>query len=621
MKKLFLPAIFLVLGYGFWVSPQFKEISAGVAIFLFGMLSLEEGFKAFTGGVLEKLLKGATNRLWKSLSFGFITTSIMQSSSLVSLVTISFLSAGLIELAQGVGIIFGANIGTTTGAWLVAGLGMKVNISSYAMPILVFGVILMFQANRMLKGAGYILSGLGFLFLGIHHMKEGFEAYRGSIDLVAYAMPGILGVLVFTLIGTLATVVMQSSHATLVLIITALAAGQISYENALALAIGANIGTTITAILGALSANIAGKQLAAAHLIFNVVTAAIAIGLLQPMALLVDSCAQWLGIADDNYMLKLAIFHTLFNLVGVLVMLPWIRHLVRWLKRTLLPRNRRRVAELVAGQEDRRIEPERPRYLKAAVLSYPDTALEAIIREVRHLFDNAFGVMSHGLFLHRSDLLSDKPLQEVVERAGIPKSQVDVDKLYKMQVRAIYSELIAFAARAQTGMSESQMQLLFALKLASRDIVEAVKDVKHLQKNMRVQLQQGTPVMQQQYNNIRIQLGSLLRELSRMRGQGSAEETLLTLARLKREMLKVDILSSGVLDQLIRGDEISESDAASLINDYSYALRVAQNLLAMAEVLFSASSSGAPSVEQAIALDSVDIEQLLQADNIDREGV
>ncbi|WP_426415631.1 Na/Pi cotransporter family protein [Aestuariirhabdus sp. LZHN29] len=621
MKKIFLPSIFLILGYGFWVSPQFKEISAGVAIFLFGMLSLEEGFKAFTGGILEKLLKGATNRLWKSLSFGFVTTSVMQSSSLVSLVTISFLSAGLIELAQGVGIIFGANIGTTTGAWLVAGLGMKVKISAYAMPILVFGVILLFQSNRVLKGAGYVLSGLGFLFLGIHYMKEGFEAYRGSIDLVAYAMPGLAGVLVFTLIGTVATVIMQSSHATLVLIITALAAGQVSYENALALAIGANIGTTITAILGALSANIAGRQLAAAHLIFNAVTAIIAIVFLQPMATLVDSAAQWMGIAADNYTLKLAIFHTLFNFVGVLVMLPWIRQLVRWLKRALRPKERRKADELPAGQQDRRTQPDRPRYLKPAVLGYPDTALEAIIREVRHLFDNAFGVMAHGLFLNRSDLLSDKPLQEVVERGGGPKGQVDVEKLYQMHVRSIYSEVIAFAARAQSSMSESQMQMLFSLKIASRDIVEAVKDVKHLQKNMRAQLSTGSPVMRRQYNTIRVQLGTLLRELSRLRSQGSAEETLLTLTRLKREMQKVDILSNGVLDQLIRGEEISESDAASLINDYSYALRVAQNLIAMAEVLFSASSSGTPSVEQVLALDSVDIEQLLQTENIDREGV
>ena len=188
------------LAYGFWVSPDFKEIAAGVAIFLFGMLSLEEGFKTFTGGLLERILKRTTDRLWKSMSFGIVSTTIMQSSSLVSVLTISFLSAGLITLSEGIGIVFGANLGTTTGAWLVAGFGLKVKISAYAMPMLVFGIILIFQKSKSLKGVGYVLTGLGFLFLGIHHMKEGFEAFKEGIDLVAYAVPGLKGLFIFTLI-------------------------------------------------------------------------------------------------------------------------------------------------------------------------------------------------------------------------------------------------------------------------------------------------------------------------------------------------------------------------------------------------------------------------------------
>ncbi len=178
LKKTILPVILLLLFYGFWVSPDFKEIAAGVAVFLFGMLFLEQGFQAFTGGLLEKLLQRTTSSTWKSLSFGVVSTTLMQSSSLVSVITISFLGAGLIDLAAGVGIIFGANLGTTTGAWLIAGFGMKVKISAYAMPMLVTGIILVFQKSKSLKGVGYILAGLGFLFLGIHFMKE---ALRPSV--------------------------------------------------------------------------------------------------------------------------------------------------------------------------------------------------------------------------------------------------------------------------------------------------------------------------------------------------------------------------------------------------------------------------------------------------------
>ncbi|MBW2244118.1 MAG: Na/Pi cotransporter family protein, partial [Deltaproteobacteria bacterium] len=297
IRRILLPTILLILAYGLWISPDFKEIASGVAIFLFGMLAMEQGFQAFTGGVLERLLKSATDRLWKSLTFGMITTTFMQSSSLVSVITISFLSAELISLAAGIGIVFGANLGTTTGAWLVAGFGLKVKLSSYAMPILVFGVLLIFQRSKLLHGIGYVLAGIGFLFLGIHHMKEGFEALKQGIDLSSYAVAGYPGLFLFVAVGVLATVVMQSSHATLVLVITALAAGQVSYENALALAIGSNVGTTVTAILGSLSSSIQGKRLAGAHLIFNLVTGLIAImGITQIMGL-VEGLSQILGIA------------------------------------------------------------------------------------------------------------------------------------------------------------------------------------------------------------------------------------------------------------------------------------------------------------------------------------
>ena len=330
LKKILLPSIILVLGWGFWVSPDFKTISAGVAIFLFGMLSLEEGFRAFTGGALERLLRRTTSSTWKSVVFGIFSTTVMQSSSLVSVITISFLSAGLITLGAGIGIIFGANLGTTTGAWLIAGFGLKVDIASYAMPMLAIGIILVFQSSKALKGIGYILAGLGFLFLGIHYMKEGFESFKATIDLSQFAVAGYPGLFLFMAVGVFATVVMQSSHATLVLIITALAAGQITYENALALAIGANVGTTITAMLGAMSANEAGKRLAVAHLLFNLVTGLLAIILVYQLVNLVDWVAAEIGIAADDYTLKLAVFHSIFNLLGIMVMLPALGKLVQF---------------------------------------------------------------------------------------------------------------------------------------------------------------------------------------------------------------------------------------------------------------------------------------------------
>ena len=272
IRKLLLVVILILLGGTLFLNPNVKTISAGVAILLFGMIMLENGFKAFAKGPLQKILKNATNELYKSIPVGAAVTALIQSSSLVSVITISFISAGLISLAGGLGLIFGANIGTTATAWLVAGFGLKVKISALAMPMLIFGIIFSFQKKKSLKGIGNILAGLGFFFLGIHFMKEGFDVFKDYIDLSQYAVSGFLGVILYCFLGILITTILQSSSATLALILTGLAAGQIEYENALALAIGANIGTTITAILGSLSANVAGKRLAGGHLVFNFVT-------------------------------------------------------------------------------------------------------------------------------------------------------------------------------------------------------------------------------------------------------------------------------------------------------------------------------------------------------------
>ena len=357
----------------------------------------------------------------------------MQSSSLVSVITISFLSAGLIELASGIGIIFGANIGTTTGAWLIAGLGMKVNVSAYAMPMLVFGIILVFQKSNSLKGVGYILAGLGFLFLGIHHMKEGFEAFRNTIDLTEFAVSGVLGLFLFTAMGVFATVVMQSSHATLVLIITALAAQQITYENALALAIGANVGTTITAIIGSMSANYQGKRLAGAHLVFNFVTGLIAIILINQFVTVVDVIADYVGIAEDDYTLKLAVFHTIFNAVGVIIMIPFINHLVRSLERVLPAPT----LDLVGTK-----------YLNSSVLDFPETLVEAVRNETFHLYENAFEIIAHGINLHRSEILSGKDLDELIKNDR-KAFEINFDDIYERKVKVLFNEIIDFISRGQ----------------------------------------------------------------------------------------------------------------------------------------------------------------------------
>jgi len=602
LRRILLPTILVILAYGFWISPDFKEIAAGVAIFLFGMLSLEEGFKAFSGGTLEKILRNSTDKLYKSIGFGVIATTVMQSSSLVSVLTISFLGAGLIGLAQGIGIVFGANIGTTTGAWLVAGFGLKVKISAYAMPMLVFGVILIFQKAKALKGIGYILAGLGFLFLGIHYMKDGFEAFKSTIDLAAFGGTGIKYLFIFTGIGVFATVVMQSSHATLVLIITALSVGQISYENALALAIGANVGTTITAIIGAMSSNIVGKRLAGAHLIFNLVTGLIAIIFMQQIMYSVDLVSSNVGISNTDYTLKLAVFHTIFNVIGVVVMVPFINKLVIFLEGSLKDTQQKNINDA---------DFDRVKYLNDSVLELPSTAMAAIIRETKHLYENSFEIITHGLNLKRTNIVSSMPLSEVVDDL-YSQDAVDIDKFYNNRIKGIYGDIIDFSTRAQSSMSPEDIEVLYQVKLANRDMVEAVKDTKHLQKNLLKYSSSTNKYIKKEYDTIRKDLAELLRNINIIATTSEDDVIILILSKAKIHMEKYDIVANGTLDKLIRNSLVTNEMATSLMNDSAYAYDISKNLLKMARVTFANRESDINSLSDEMTISDEDVDLILE---------
>lgn len=601
-RRLLLFVIFMLLGYGFWLSPDFKEIAAGIALFLFGMMCLEDGFKAFTGGTLEILLRRSTNRLWNSILFGISSTTLMQSSTLVSLITISFVSAEMITLAAGIGIIMGANLGTTTGAWLIAGLGLRVDIAAYAMPILVFGVVFLLQKSKPMKGIGYLLLGIGFLFLGIHYMKEGFDAFQARFDLAAYAVSGLPGVLLFTLIGMAMTVVMQSSHATLLIIITALATGQVSYENALALAIGANLGSAMTTALGGMSSNLGGKRLAVAHVLFNIMTASVAILLIEQMIWSVEVLSRLLGIGDDNLLLKLALFHTLFNLLGVILLAPFVRQLETLLLRYIKPVQASR---------------EQPLYLNPQTLGTAATAVGAVKKELARLYENAFGLLAHGLSLRRAVITSEQSLTEAVKntRRIMP---LDLQDVYETQIKHLHSDIVAYISEAQ-GMElpEHIANELYTLRQASQDIVDAVKGMKHLHKNLSRHGVSTNPAVRERYDAIRLQLAKLLREIEQLRTQEPDAVTNLSLDALKLSLRTNSQANISAVDEMIRSRRLSPHIATSLMNDEGYAQWIGENLIDAAHALLLPENRAEQTAEMYLALSEQEIAEIAQ-DQADR---
>ncbi len=574
IRKLLFFAILLALAVVLFFNPNFKTIAAGVAILLFGMIMLEEGFKVFTKGPLKNILKNATNKLYKSITAGAFVTALIQSSSLVSVITISFISAGLITLAGGIGLIFGANIGTTATAWLVAGLGLKIKISALAMPMLVFGLVFSFQKKTSYKGIGNVLAGLGFFFLGVHYMKEGFDVFKEFIDLTQYAVSGYPGVLLFTLIGIIITTILQSSSATLVLIITAMAAGQIEYENGLALAIGANVGTTITAILGSLTSNIAGKRLAGAHLVFNLITGIVAIAFIFQLTELVNFISYKVGIAETNYTLKLALFHTIFNLIGVIIMIPFVKILERILLRVF------------KGKVDKDID--EPKYLNEHVLEFPDSSITALINESKYLYKNAiFEIVSHALNIHREDIKSHRKIKKIIKKSK-GDMHIDVENLYYKKVKSIYGEIIKYATITQNefNLTENQNKTVTEIKIANRKMVEIIKDVRELNKNLTLSLNLENKYLQAEYNEFRRKVTKVLRAIYLFRKAENAEKYGKKLALLKKEAKENIRKSNKSFDELIRKNLITPEMASSLFNDNSNVNDMIKKLIQVAELLY-----------------------------------
>ena len=570
LKKSLYPLFLLSFAYFIFSSNDAKTIIAGIAIFLIGMVFMEDGFKLFSGGVLEKVLEKSTSTVPKAIGTGFIATAIVQSSSLISIIVISFLSAELISLAGAVGVVFGSNIGTTTTAWIVSAFGVKIKIAHYAMPMLIFGVIFRFSDNKSYQGLGNVLVGLGFVFLGIGYMKEGFETLKAGLDLGQFAMEGYLGVLVYILIGAIATIVIQSSSATVALIITALATGQITYINGLELAIGANIGTTVTAVIGSLSSNANGKRLAVAHFIFNIITGAIAIIFLYQLAALVDTLSGKLGIGAEDYAMKLALFHTIFNIIGVLAVSPFTHKLVKFLKGLFL---------------DEKSEEDKAKYLDDAVINQPEAALAAIEKEIIHLYDNSTEVLAHSLSLHRHALYGQEDISTVVANSN-EKIDIDIDKFYTNKIKGIYGDIVHFATLSQDQMTEDEMRRVYYYKLAARDIVEAVKDARELQKNINFYIKGQNEVIKEEYNVLREKIATMMNKINNIRNKEDDIEVLTKVEFLKKEIEELDVAETGKIDSLIRENKINSRMATSLINDSAYAYDISRRLIEITTTLW-----------------------------------
>ena len=353
--------------------PDFSLIGSfvgGLGLFLLGMGLMTDGLKVAAGRALQDILGRWTRTRFRGLLAGTLITSLVQSSSAVTVAAIGFVNAGLLTLAQAIWVIFGSNVGTTMTGWLVALVGFNIKIEALALPLLGLGMLMRLTGAGTRRGAlGTALAGFGLFFLGIDILRDGFVRIGEGIDLTAFDSDGPGGLLLFALVGILLTTLMQSSSAALAVALTAAAGGLVPLTAAAAVVVGANVGTTSTALFAVIGATPNARRTAAAHVIFNLVTGAVALLILPWLLALIEQARVALDLPAAPAV-TLALFHTTFNLLGVLLMLPVSARLVAFLQ------ERFRTAE-----EDEA----RPRYLDDNVLAVPALAVDALAREVRRI--------------------------------------------------------------------------------------------------------------------------------------------------------------------------------------------------------------------------------------------
>lgn len=327
----------------------------GLGLFLLGMILLTDGLKAAAGDSLRRWLTNFTGGPFSALLSGAGITALVQSSSATTLATIGFVSAGLLPFTAAVGVIFGANLGTTTTGWIVSLLGLKLNISVIALPMVGLGVLMKLAGRGRVAPLGLAVAGFGLLFIGINQLQDGMRDVAAQIDPARIPGDTLVGRLLLVGVGAVMTVVMQSSSAALATTLAALGAGTIDLHHGAALVIGQNLGTTVTAAIAAIGASVPARRTAVAHIGFNLVTSLVAFLILPLLLWGLDLMRD-----RDGGPATLAAFHTVFNLLGVVLLFPVID----------------RFAALIT-----RLVPERSplvtRHLDASVAALPSVALDA----------------------------------------------------------------------------------------------------------------------------------------------------------------------------------------------------------------------------------------------------
>jgi len=573
--------------YGF---TDILQLIGSLGLFLFGMKVMSDALLRLAGNKMRSILATMTSNRFLGIATGFLITSVIQSSSATTLMVVSFSNASLLTLPEAISVIMGANIGTTITAWLITLLGFKVSMSSIALPLVGFGFLFTFSKKENTKNWGGFIIGFAILFIGLQFLKDAMPNINDNPQILEflskYTNAGFLSVLLFLLIGTILTLIIQSSSATMALTLIMTAQGWIPFEMAAAMVLGENIGTTITANIAAIVGNYQAKRTARAHFIFNVLGVIWMLAVFYPFLQLISWIVQKLGSASPFVSaaavpVAISLFHTVFNVLNTFLLVWFIKPIARL------------VEKMVPEKLDPEKAIEEPKYLDKKMLRYPETAIASLIKETKYLYKNAiFEIVAHALNIHREDIISDVKPKTVVKKST-KDFKTDVRALYLRKVKTIYGEIIKFAVHAQSNLKLTDVQnnQIMELKVANRKMVEIIRDVLELGNNVSKYLASDNKNIKKVYNTFRQKVVKVLRVIYLFRTEKEKEKYHQKLLELRRQAKENIHKSNLEIDRLIRKDLITTDMASSLVNDTDNLNSLIKQLIDVADILYGQSGT------------------------------
>ncbi len=370
------------------------SLLGSLGLFLFGMKTMSEGLEKFAGARLRNILAAMTKNRIMGVLTGILITALIQSSSATTVMVVSFVNAGLMTLAQSIGVIMGANIGTTVTAWIISAVGFQVDIAAFAIPLLACGLPLIFSGKSNRKSLGEFIFGFSFLFMGLSFLQQSATdmniGYYVAVMLSHIPCDSFFTIILFVIVGALVTMIVQASAATMAitLMLFDMHIPGFGFEQAAALAMGQNIGTTITAFMASLTANTQARRAALAHMFFNVFGVVVVLFVFYPACNAVSWFVTDVMGAQGNELFKLSAFHTAFNILNTLLLIGFVRQIEQLVCKVLpMPEN---------GEEEYRL-----KFISAGILSTAELSILEAKKEI-----NSFAERCHKMFSIVADLLT-----------------------------------------------------------------------------------------------------------------------------------------------------------------------------------------------------------------------